>query len=220
VAELVDVHGRSGFDVLCITDHAVRTDDPWAPAGGSTGSSVDDRSWDAYLAEIEREAARALATYGLLVLPGLELTYNDSDPGRAAHAVAVGLRRFVSVDHGIPEAIQLAAEAGAAIIAAHPYDCSPQPSSSRLTQRFAEDEALRGLVHRFELFNRTQLFPWIAEEGLPYVATGDFHVVEHLSGWKSLVPCAASEEALVTYLRSPRPVFLARLDSSTERVAA
>jgi predicted metal-dependent phosphoesterase TrpH len=29
VAELVDLHGRSGFDVLGITDHAIRRDDPW-----------------------------------------------------------------------------------------------------------------------------------------------------------------------------------------------
>ena len=88
----------------------------------------------------------------------------------------------------------MADEAGAAVIAAHPYDCSPQPCSSRLTQRFAHDEALRGLVHRFELFNRTQLFGWVAEGGFPAVATGDFHRPEHLTGWKTLVPSAADED--------------------------
>jgi 3',5'-nucleoside bisphosphate phosphatase len=220
VTELVDVHGRNGFDVLCVTDHVVRADDPWAPPDGWTGSAVDAGSWDAYLAEIEREAARALATYGLLVLPGLELTYNDADPTQAAHAVAVGLRSFVSVDGGIAEAIRLAAEAGAAILAAHPYDCSPQASSSRLTQRFAGDEALRGLVHRFELFNRTQLFGWVADAGLPAVATGDFHRPEHLNGWKTLVPSRPNEQAVVEYLRSHRPVYLTRLQGDRELLAA
>jgi predicted metal-dependent phosphoesterase TrpH len=216
VAELVDLYGRNGFDVLCVTDHVLRSDDPWAGAG----SSVDATSWGYYLAEIEREAARALGTYGMVVLPGLELTYNDSDPAAAAHAIALGLHSFVSVDGGITEAIQLAVEAGAAVVAAHPYDGSPQPSSSRLTQRFAYDEALRGLVHRFELFNRTQLFGWVADSALPAIATGDFHRAEHLTGWKTLVPAAADEEAVVAYLRSRRPVYLARLEADDAALAA
>ena len=37
--ELVDLYGRSGFDVLCVTDHVTRTDDPWLgarrPAAGN-----------------------------------------------------------------------------------------------------------------------------------------------------------------------------------------
>ncbi|MGH3033446.1 MAG: hypothetical protein ACRDON_02675, partial [Gaiellaceae bacterium] len=27
--ELVDLYGRARFDVLCVTDHALRSDDPW-----------------------------------------------------------------------------------------------------------------------------------------------------------------------------------------------
>ena len=38
---------------------------------------------------IEIEAARARVQYDMLVLPGLELTYDDDDPLQAAHAVAV-----------------------------------------------------------------------------------------------------------------------------------
>lgn len=220
VAELVDLYGRSGFDVLCVTDHAVRSDDPWLDLDSFASTSVDAGSWSAYLAEIETEARRARATYGIVVVPGLELTYNDSDPMQAAHAVALGLRSFVSVDSGIAEAIELAAEAGAAVIAAHPYDCSPQPASSRLTQRFAHDEALRGLVHRFELFNRTQLFGWVADGGFSAVATGDFHRPEHLAGWKTLVPSISDEEALVAYLRSSRPVYLTRLETDDTLLAA
>lgn len=49
-----------------------------------------------YVADILREAARARALYDLLVLPGVELTYNAAIPDEAAHAVAVGLDQFVS----------------------------------------------------------------------------------------------------------------------------
>jgi 3',5'-nucleoside bisphosphate phosphatase len=220
VAELVDLHGRCGFDVLGITDHVVRQDDPWRERIEPRFRSVDKDSWDEYLADVEREAARAWRTYGLLVIPGLELTFNAEDPGEAAHAVAIGLRSFVSVDGGIAEAMQTAAQAGAALVAAHPYDGEPAPSSARLTQRFARDAELRGLAHRFELFNRLQLFGWVADAGLPAVATGDFHRPEHLLGWKTLLPSRHDEAAIIEYLRSRRPVYLARLETDTALAAA
>jgi predicted metal-dependent phosphoesterase TrpH len=219
VRQLVDLHGRNGFDVLCVTDHVVRTDDPWRAREGIRFRSVDESNYDAYLADVEREAERAWDTYGLLVIPGLELTFNDTEPVLAAHAVAVGLRDYVSVDNGIAEAIETATEAGAALVAAHPYNDEGGPDT-RLTKRFARDEKLRGLAHRFELFNRLQLFGWVAEAGLPAVASGDFHRLEHLAGWKTLVPSHRTETALVDYLRSTRPVYLARFDLERTRAAA
>jgi histidinol phosphatase-like PHP family hydrolase len=69
LAELVDLHGRNGFDVLCITDHTVRSDDPWRERVGLLFSSVDEGCWPYYLAEVEREAGRTWSTYGLLVIP-------------------------------------------------------------------------------------------------------------------------------------------------------
>ena len=72
-------------------------------------------------------------------------------------------------------------------------------------------QGLRGLFDRVELFNGRQLFGWVAEAGLPGVACGDLHRAEQLPGWTTLVPCERDEQALVDYLRSPRPVFLTRL---------
>ena len=215
VPALVDLYGAHGFDVLCITDHVCR-----AGSGVPSPRSVDAACFDAYLAEIEREAARAREEYGLLLVPGLELSYNDRDPRRAAHAVALGLRSFVSVDHGIDEAIETAVQAGAALVAAHPFDDEPASHPGRLTQRFARDPELSARVHRFELFNRTQIFSWVAKAGLPCVASGDFHRLEHLGGWKSVVPCARDEEALIAHLRSRRPVFITEVGAETVRTAA
>jgi hypothetical protein len=135
VAELVDLHGRNGFDVLCVTDHVIRTNDPWCDS--DSGGSVDEDRWSDYLADVEREAARAWRTYGMLVIPGLKLTFNDEEPVKAAHAVAIGLQSFVSVDLGIAEAMQTAAEAGAAIVAAHP------PVRRRARACLATDATLR-----------------------------------------------------------------------------
>jgi 3',5'-nucleoside bisphosphate phosphatase len=207
--ELVDLYGTSGFDVLAVTDHVVRRDpSDGLPFGVHAGNHPD------YLAEIVAQAERARRDYDLLVLPGLELTYDDSDPLQAAHAVAVGARAFVGLDDGIDAALVRAREAGAALVAAHPYDEVPgKLRPARPTQRFSRDwRELRPLVDRWELFNRRELFAWVAEQGLPAVASGDFHEPAHLFGWKTLLPCAKREDAVVEYLRSARPAFLTRID--------
>jgi hypothetical protein len=96
VAELGDLHGRSGIDVLCVTDHVVRRNDPWREIDDALVRSVEGSGWAAYLSEIEREAKRAWGMYGMRLLPGLELTFNDVEPVKAARAVALGLRTFIS----------------------------------------------------------------------------------------------------------------------------
>ena len=52
-------------------------------------------------------------------------------------------------------------------------------------------DSLAPLVDRYELVNRRDVFPWVAEAGLPAVASGDFHRLEHLATWKTLLPCVA-----------------------------
>jgi hypothetical protein len=220
VAELVDLAGLRGFDVLCITDHVVRRDDPWLTPDEWRTKGVRQEHHGDYVREIVREAARARRRYDLLVIPGLELTYNDRDPAGAAHAVAVGLREFVPVDDGIEAAVDTASALGAAIVAAHPFQHEHSRFASRLTQRWALDPSLRDRAHRFELFNRDQLFGWVADSGLPCVATGDVHVPVHLNGWKTLLPCAKDEASVVGYLRTRRPVYLARVDAAPLPAAA
>ena len=210
--ELVDLYGRSGFDVLCVTDHVVRSD----PTGGPPrGVHADNHG--AYLTEIEAEAVRAEREYDLLLVPGIELTYDDLDPYLAAHAVAVGCRAFVSVDEGLDASLGAARGEGAALVAAHPYRGRRWSAPARPTLRFSRDwRRLRTHVDRWELFNRDELFGWVAERSLPTVASGDFHRPEHLYGWKTLLPCAKEEAAVVAYLRSVRPAFLARFDAPLE----
>jgi hypothetical protein len=41
-----------------------------------------------------------------------------------------------------------------------------------------------------------------------------------VTGWKTLIPCPKQEDAIVAYLRSPRPVYLARVEDDLGRLAA
>ena len=198
---LVDLYGEHGFDVLCVTDHSVRLDDPMPNA-------VDSWTWPAYITELRSEAERAYEQYRLVVIPGLELSDNRDDPDLSAHALALGLDRHVSVDTGIVDALEAANDLRAAVIAAHP--CAPGDAmSSRATRRIAcEQETFRPLVHRYELLNRDEVFGWVAQARLAPIASGDVHRAAHIESWKTLLPCEKDADAVVDYLRSRGRVCL------------
>jgi predicted metal-dependent phosphoesterase TrpH len=202
VRELVDLYGGAGFDVLVVTDHVVRP-------GETQVASLRAGTYDGYLDELEAEGERALACYGLLVVPGLELTYDDPDPRLGAHVLALGVRRFIGLERGLEPALADAADAGAALVAAHPYTLAAVETSHRTTARFAEEpDWAAQVVHRFELCNRHDFFEWVARERLPAVANGDFHRPEHLATWKTVLPAERTEAAVLAYLRSRDPVAL------------
>jgi predicted metal-dependent phosphoesterase TrpH len=201
LSELVDLYGRAGFDVLAVTDHAVRLDDP-------SPRAVDSWAWPAYSGAVRAEAERALAEYGLLLIQGLELSDNHEDPDLSAHALALGLERYVPVDEGIVAALEAANRQGAALIAAHPYSASDSTPLRATRRIWRERETFRDLIHRFELFNRTEVFAWVAAEELPPVATGDVHQPEHLASWKTLLPCNKEPTAAIAHLRSRGRVLL------------
>jgi hypothetical protein len=201
LAELVDLYGENGFDVLCITDHSVRLDDP-------TPTAVDRWTWPAYATAIRAETVRAREQYDLVLVPGLELSDNRDDPDLSAHALALGLGEHIAVDGGIVEALEAANDLRAAVVAAHPYAVG-DVTSLRATRRIAGQlETFRPLVHRYELFNRHEVFSWVATEGLPPIASGDVHTARHLSSWKTLLPCEKDPTAVVDYLRSSGRVCL------------
>jgi hypothetical protein len=199
LTELVDLYGLHGFDVLCVTDHVLPKGAPY----------LTEAAHGRYVAAIDREARRAREQYELLLVPGLELTFHDGDADGAGHALAVGVRSWISLDDGFENALLAARAQGAAVIAAHPHGREADPNLSRTTRWFWRNrDRVAGLVDRWELINRQQTFGWIAEFGLPAVATGDFHRHEHLETWKTLLPCGRTEQAVVAYLRSDLTAYV------------
>jgi hypothetical protein len=199
LTELVDLYGMNGFDVLCVTDHVLPGDPRY----------LTEARHHRYVAAIEREARRAREQYGLLLLPGVELTFDDPDPAVSGHALALGLHEWVPVDGGLETALVEARTRGAALVAAHPHGSTPDPTVRNTTRWFWQNRArLDGIVDRWELINRDQTFGWVADADLPCVASGDFHLPEHLETWKTFLPCVKTEEAVIAYLRSPARAYV------------
>src|SRR5882672_7559813 len=82
VRDVVDLYGKTGrFDVIAITDHILMKRDLLARAArlatlGRREFSVTEARFQGYLEEIASEARRAKRLYGMLVLPGAEITQN------------------------------------------------------------------------------------------------------------------------------------------------
>src|SRR5215813_4114506 len=100
IREVVDLYGQTGrFDVVAITDHILMARDLLARAGrlvtlGSRQFSVTEDRFDDYLAEINEEARRAQKVYGMLVIPGAEITQNHIRSKRNSHIVALNIREY------------------------------------------------------------------------------------------------------------------------------
>ena len=199
MAEVVDIYGSAGYDVLCITDHVVRNH-----------TMITEEVFAPYLRAIQLENVRAQAAYGMSVIPGLELTWDDADPAWAAHAVVIGTHCYVGLEDGLEAALERARSQGAAVIAVHPHALESDPTPGRTTRRWWLDRDLRSLAHRFELINRNHVFSWVAETDLPAVAGGDFHIPAHMATWKTVIPAARTPSAVINFLRSSEPAMLVR----------
>ena len=218
IPEVVDLFGRTGHDVIAVTDHVVNTDSLLGRAARGLKLSVTADKWDAYRAEIEHEARRAFDTYGMLVLPGCELTRNAVTGARSAHALALGHDTHVSADGPMEEVLTRARDAGAVTIACHPNEQSDWFGNTfYLWKRRRE---IGALVDRWELACRWDLFPPVARARLPYVANSDFHRPDHVWAWKTLLDCEKSPAAVLAALRSTDELGATRLPAPLRGVAS
>ena len=109
VAEVVDLYGSTGkFDVIAITDHILMKKDLLARAGriatlGRRAFGVREHDFEHYLENLCAEAARALEQYGMLVIPGAEITQNRLAGRKNSHIIALDIQRYISADQSADE---------------------------------------------------------------------------------------------------------------------
>lgn len=187
VADVVDLFGRSGHDVIAITDHVVNADNLIGKVTHRFGLTVTEDNFTAYRDEIEREGRRAWDEYRMIVLAGCELTQNHYRRASSAHALAIGLDTYVSADGSVEDMLVRARHAGALVVACHPNEMSDWYANTFYLWRCKNE--LGDLVDLWEIACRWDLFPPVGRARLPYVGNSDFHTPAHLYAWKTLLPC-------------------------------
>src|SRR5688572_13722904 len=214
VAEVVDLYGQTGkFDLLAITDHILMKKDLLARAGriatlGRRAFGVREADFDAYLEDIDTQAKRAWTQYGMLVVPGAEVTQNQLRGRKNSHIIALDIKKFISADQRADDILREIRRQGALSIACHPHHTTTRRIEISTCYLWDHRNALSDLVDVWEAANRGDLFSVTSLKHCPYVANSDFHKPKHLYSWKTLLRCEKNWPAISQALRNNVDVAL------------
>jgi predicted metal-dependent phosphoesterase TrpH len=206
--EVVDLYGQTGkFDVIAITDHILLKKDFLARAGrlatlGRRRYSITEETFDEYLADITREGQRAKREYGMLVIPGAEVTQNHLRARKNSHIIALGIKKFISADQSAEQILKEIRRQGALSIGCHPHHRTTRRLEISTCYLWDHRKELTDLVDVWEAANRDDLFSVTSLKHYPYVANSDFHKEKHLHSWKTLIRAQKDWPSISAALRS------------------
>ncbi|HEY3052673.1 MAG TPA: PHP domain-containing protein [Thermoanaerobaculia bacterium] len=217
VGEVVDLFGRSGHDVIAITDHIVNTDTIVGKVTHRFALTLTGENFDDYMDDLERERRRAWDEYRMLLLSGTELTQNAMTRKNSAHVLAIGIERFISANGSVEQMLTRANQEAEIVVACHPNEMSDWYANTfYLWNRRNE---VSDLIDLWEVACRWDLFPQVSRARFPYIGNSDFHHESHLYAWKTLLPCEKNESAVLRALKAGEGLALQRLSPSPMTVA-
>ena len=207
VREVVDLYGSTRkFDVIAITDHILMKRDLLARIGriatlGRRAFGIREEQFEAYLADVRSEAKRAMDKYGMLVIPGAEITQNRLNGKKNSHVIALDIRNYISADQRADDILREIRKQDAISIACHPHHRTTRRIEISTCYLWDNRKTLGELVELWEAANRDDLFSVTSLKHYPYVANSDFHKPKHLFSWKTLVKSEKNWPAIKTALR-------------------
>jgi predicted metal-dependent phosphoesterase TrpH len=214
VRDVVDLYGQTGkFDVIAITDHILMKRDILKRVGriaslGLKHFSVTEDRFPAYLADIAKEAERAWRVYGMLVLPGAEVTQNHFRSSKNSHIIALNITDYISADQPALDILKEIRRQGGFSIACHPHHRTTRRIEISTCYLWDNRKSLADLVDVWEAANRDDLFSVTSLKHYPYVANSDFHKPKHLYSWKTLLRAEKNWESIAAALRANVDVAL------------
>lgn len=205
IPEVVDLYGREGFGAIAITDHIAEEKTWIGKAAVALNQVLTEATYPLYLEIVRNEAARAWDQYGMLVLPGFELSKNTILNSRSAHILGIGVETFIPAD-GDPAklALQIRGHGGIAV-AAHPVN-------SRVVEKqtyylWDRREELTDCFDAWEVASGKHLFPEVQSAHIPKIANSDLHMPGQIESWKTLVHCEKHPAAILDAIRRQEVEF-------------
>ena len=209
--EVIDLYGENGFDAICITDHILDTCELERRKKLQQSTWAIERAFfRKYLHVLEEEARRAWEQYGMIVMPGAEMTNNT----QGYHILGLDIREFIDPDLSVPSIVHAIHLQEGLAIAPHPYR-GILDGTRQLMYVWDHHEQLANLFDAWEFANRHDLFPEVGQEGLNCVANSDFHEPSHLYSWKTLVWAEKQTASIKAAIRENHSVSLYRFAGRT-----
>ncbi|MEC4685015.1 MAG: PHP domain-containing protein [Nitrospirota bacterium] len=202
----VDLFGQAGFDVIAITDHVVNGDNTFGRLAHKFKFSVREDNFEEYMSRIRQEAARAWDKYGLLIIPGVEISKNHLSADKSAHFLLLDIKEFIPACWDYERIFFEAKDQEALIIACHPHHMSDLSRDTLFLWNNRERYAK--YIDAWEIANRDDVFNVISLKKYPYIANSDFHKVRHLYSWKTLLNCEKKIASIKQCIRHNKGVAI------------
>jgi predicted metal-dependent phosphoesterase TrpH len=205
IPELVDLYGSRGFGAIGITDHLCENETMIGKAAAVIGHTLTPATFPIYLAILKSEAERALEQYGMVVIPGFELSKNSVSNRRSAHIIGLGVSGFVPADADATDLCRAIRAQGALAIAAHPV--STRKMEKQTFHLWDRREELAREFDAWEVASGPYIFDEVAETRLPKIASSDLHHRRQLSSWKTVFECERDPAAVLDAIRRQEVSF-------------
>ena len=205
IPELVDLFGSLGFNAIAITDHICEKKSWLGQVARKMSYSLTQDTFPLYMERLKEEGHRALEQYGMLLIPGYEITKNSLNNNRSAHILVLGTEEFISPDLSVDQVLRLAKAAKALTIAAHPFDTGD--FEFQTYELWSRKEELTSLIDAWEVNHRKTICPEILTSGFPLIASSDFHHMKHLSSWKTKIYSDLNQENIFNAIRAQQLDF-------------
>ena len=185
---VVDLYGQAGFDVIAITDHIVNGDNLLGQLAHRFKYTLNAANFDGYMSHVREEAVRAWDKYGMLVIPGVEISKNSFSSKKAAHLLVLDVKEFISACWDFEKIFLEAKRQGSVTVACHPHQTSDKTFRDTL-YLWENREKYSRYIDAWEIANRDDVFNVISLKKYPYIANSDFHRPRHIYSWKTLLDC-------------------------------
>jgi len=203
----VDLFGQAGFDVIAITDHVVNGDNSFGKIANRFNFSIKEDNFKTYMASIQEEAARALDKYGMLIIPGVEISKNYISSDKSAHILIIDIKEFIPASWSYEKIFLAAKEQDALIVACHPHYAAGITFRDTLFL-WNNREKYAKYIDAWEIANRDDVFNVISLKKYPYIANSDFHKARHIYSWKTLLNCDKNISSVKQCIRHNKGVAI------------
>jgi predicted metal-dependent phosphoesterase TrpH len=203
----IDLFGQAGFDAIAITDHVVNGDNSIGKLVRRFRFSVKEDNFDEYISAVNQEAERAWNKYGMLVIPGVEISKNHLSSDKSANILIIDIKKHIPACWNYEKIFLEAKGQDALIIACHPHNTTEIASMDTLFLWNNRDKYAK-YIDAWEIANRDDVFNAISLKKYPYIANSDFHRTRHLYSWKTLLNCEKNTASVKQCIRHNKGVAI------------
>ena len=200
IPEIVDFYGKRGFGAIAITDHLCEDTSFLGKAAAYLERTLTPATFPLYLEILKSEKKRAWRQYGMVLIPGVEVTKNSFSNHRSAHVLALGLTEWLDPNLPMDEILVKIRAQDAISIAAHPL--SNHKFEKQTLHLWDQRELYAPLIDAWEVGSGVHFYEEVAKSGLPMIASTDLHRFSQISGWKSVVKAQAKAEFILDAIRT------------------